>query len=196
MSKKQDEQKNAVQVRSPEAQEIFDVLDATNSENPGEADRKRLKEMLEKYPELWEVCGNLAKNALSRTIDSHTKLHNARESIARGLEKIKKDFGYAQAPILERLLIDLICICYVNQYDTQVRYAIAHGSSIALTQGLYWEKRLSATQARYLRACVTLARVRRLSRPAAMQVNIGAQQVNVAQTKETPAKIENGDSPK
>jgi hypothetical protein len=36
--------------------------------------------------------------------------------------------------------------------------------SITLTLGMYWEKRLSAAQRRFTRACETLARVRKLSR--------------------------------
>jgi hypothetical protein len=52
--------------------------------------------------------------------------------------------------------------------------------SLSLEQGTYWEKRLSSVQRRYLRACETLARVRKLAQAAPLQVNIGAQQVNVA----------------
>jgi hypothetical protein len=46
----------------------------------------------------------------------------------------------------------------------------------------FWDKRLSAGQRRYLRACETLARVRKITR-ATMQINIagpGSQQLNVA----------------
>ncbi len=39
---------------------------------------------------------------------------------------------------------------------------------------------MNSAQTRYLRAVETLARVRRLSRDTPLQVNIGAQQVNVA----------------
>jgi hypothetical protein len=54
--------------------------------------------------------------------------------------------------------------------------------SIILTLGQYWEKRLSAAQRRYLRACTTLARIRKMRLPA-MQVNIAAEggwHVNIA----------------
>jgi hypothetical protein len=54
-------------------------------------------------------------------------------------------------------------------------------SAITCERGAYWERRLTAAQGRYLRACESLARVRRLSRPGApLQVNIGGQQVNMA----------------
>ena len=56
--------------------------------------------------------------------------------------------------------------------------------SVTLTLGMYWEKRLSAAQRRFTRACETLARVRKLSRNTpALQFNIatsGGQQVNLS----------------
>lgn len=57
-----------------------------------------------------------------------------------------------------------------------------------LDLGMYCEKRLSAAQRRFTRACETLARVRKLSRNTpALQLNIatsGGQQVNVANGKQ------------
>lgn len=58
---------------------------------------------------------------------------------------------------------------------------------VGLPVVLYWEKRLSSTQHRYLRAVESLARVRQLTRNAnAVQINIagpGGQQLNVQQTE-------------
>jgi hypothetical protein len=47
--------------------------------------------------------------------------------------------------------------------------------SITLTLGMYWEKRLSASQKRFTRACESLTRVRRLMRNTpTLQFNIAA----------------------
>ena len=46
----------------------------------------------------------------------------------------------------------------------------------------WWEKRLSGAQRRYLRACETLAKIRKMQLPM-VQVNIGQQQLNVAKGK-------------
>jgi len=48
----------------------------------------------------------------------------------------------------------------------------------SLAQAQFWERRLSAVQRRYIRACETLARIRRLALPA-VQVNIADKQVNL-----------------
>ena len=41
----------------------------------------------------------------------------------------------------------------------------------------HWEKRLNAAQRRFLRACESLARIRKMKLPP-MQINIAQQQVN------------------
>jgi len=43
----------------------------------------------------------------------------------------------------------------------------------------FWERRLSMSQRRYLAACETLAKIRKMSVPA-LQLNIGDKQINVA----------------
>jgi hypothetical protein len=57
-------------------------------------------------------------------------------------------------------------------------------SEETVTMGIYWEKRLTAAQKQFTRACETLARVKKLSRNTpALQFNIaasGGQQVNLA----------------
>jgi len=53
------------------------------------------------------------------------------------------------------------------------------GETFGLESGHFWDRRLSAAQRRHLRACETLARIRRMG-IAALQVNIARQQVNVA----------------
>jgi hypothetical protein len=68
-------------------------------------------------------------------------------------------------------------------FKCELSYSGTMAQSITLTLGMYWEKRLSAAQRRFTRACETLARVRKLSRNTpALQFNIatsGGQQVNL-----------------
>ena len=64
--------------------------------------------------------------------------------------------------------------------------------SITLDQGMYWDRKLAASQRRYLRACETLARVRKLT-GATVQVNIGERQINLAGDLSISRKGEPGD---
>src|ERR1043165_9315304 len=107
-----------------------------------------------------------------------------RESWKYRLQALKKDLGYEGAPMLEQLLIQHAALCWLMLNLVELSYSGTMKQSITLTLGQYWEKRLSAAQGRFTRACETLARVRKLSRNTpALQFNIaanGGQQVNVA----------------
>ena len=99
------------------------------------------------------------------------------------LQVLKKDLGYDGAPMLEQLLIQQAALCWLKLNLVELSYSNTMKQSITLTLGMYWEKRLSAEQRRFTRACETLARVRKLSRnKPALQFNIatgGGQQVNL-----------------
>jgi hypothetical protein len=110
----------------------------------------------------------------------YTRQPLVQESIRTGIAEMSRALGRDEAPMLEKLLIDQVVICWLNIYDVQYRYANVHSESNTLTFGEYYEKRLTAAQKRYLRACETLARVRRISQVQPLQVNIGGQQINVS----------------
>ena len=107
-----------------------------------------------------------------------------KESIAAGWKGVKRDLEYEHAPALEKLLIEQVGLCWMRHYILEQRFTnvtMAGGTIDALN---YWERCLNASQRRYLRACETLARVRKIvRRTPALQINIaaqGGQQVNVA----------------
>ncbi|HEX7175732.1 MAG TPA: hypothetical protein VF240_10775 [Pyrinomonadaceae bacterium] len=66
----------------------------------------------------------------------------------------------------------------------ELRYTGVMRQSITLTLSAYWEKRLTAAQKRFTRACESMERVRKLSaRVPEVQTNVaaeGGRQVNVA----------------
>jgi hypothetical protein len=84
---------------------------------------------------------------------------------------------------LERLLIEEVALRWLHLRLVDLEYADATSQSILLPSAEHWEGRLSAAQRRYLRACDTLARLRKLaSASSALQVNIaaqGGQQINL-----------------
>ena len=79
--------------------------------------------------------------------------------------------------MIERLLIEQVGTSWLYLHCIQFIYPGENSKG--------WEKSLTAAQGRYLKAIATLAQVRRRLRPGAVQVNIGAQQVNVAGNVET-----------
>jgi hypothetical protein len=96
---------------------------------------------------------------------------------------VKEDLGYSVAPPLERLLIEQVVLCSLHMYLVAGEYGLVVEPSIPQSSIDHWERRLSAVQHRYLRACESLARIRKLARTTpALQVNIathGGQQLNL-----------------
>jgi hypothetical protein len=181
------------QLVKPDAEKIRNefqgLLVKANKENPKPADVKALTDLLYKNKglELWKEImgmGALAEHvALENSLG--TRGQGSRECWKQRLESMRSDLGYADATPLERLLIQHITLCWLNLNVTEYKHSNIMKQSITLTLGMYWEKRLTAAQKRFSRACESLARVRRLSRNP-IQVNIatkGGQQINVAESQ-------------
>jgi hypothetical protein len=92
---------------------------------------------------------------------------------------IRDEMGYHEAPIMEKLLIENIVICWLRlqHYEQQVAFRMKGSYSLPALE--FWERRLSMAQRRYTAACETLAKIRKMKIPA-VQFNIGEKQVNVA----------------
>ena len=171
--------KNSLVVVRPRLQELLDT-----AQRPG-ADAKdvaALEQLLEDSSILWKAA-SLAHNAALGAIEIESV---DRDGIRVAMEAnywgVRRELGSNDASPMERLLIDHVALCWLRLQTLEQRYSRVMSESIILTLGQYWEKRLSAVQRRYLRACTTLARIRKMRLPA-MQVNVateGGQQVNVA----------------
>jgi hypothetical protein len=181
---------NAIQVSLSEGKTGLDkteirkynaLVRKINVEHPKPKDIQAVRKMLTETPNLWREVGDLAKLSMVAVLGDSGLNRDKRIMIETGIDDRKKDFGYKDAPALEKLLIDEIIVCWVVLQEAHMGYASAQRQGPGLPEADYWERRVNAAQARFLRGCETLARVRKLSRPSAMQVNIGAQQVNVAQ---------------
>ena len=162
------------------------LLDKTNKEHPSPKDVKALSDLLSgnKKLELWRDVASAGHLAELTTIENARATTAVKECWKQRLQALKKDLGYEGAPLLEQLLIQQAALCWLKLNLVELGYSNTMRQSITLTLGMYWEKRLSAAQRRFTRACESLARIRKLSRNTpALQLNIaanGGQQVNLA----------------
>jgi hypothetical protein len=161
------------------------IIEKTNKENPKPEDISRLKKMLQESPGLWRVAGDFSEHALWKITEDIDGTPFIIESVRTGIEKLKGDLGYADAPPLEKMLINQIALCWLRLNMLERTHWVKTYENHSTETGLYWDRRLLTAQRRFTRACETLARVRKLSRyTPALQVNIaaeGGQQVNVNQ---------------
>lgn len=97
-------------------------------------------------------------------------------------KQMRDELGFESAPLLEKMLIEHIVLCYFRLAEAELYFSavIAHGGTLAQIE--HHQKRVGASQRRFTRACESLARVRKLSRPS-VQINVateGGRQLNVA----------------
>lgn len=152
------------------------------AKNPDPQDVERLRQLIAETPRLLSAYGTT--QSVRQQLIEKISHGVSRAFMLAELDVLKKQLGFDAAPPLERLLIDHILTVQLRLIHLENCYNnIVVGNSVTLQQGEYWDNLLSSTQARFLRAIETLARVRRLARNTpALQINIareGGQQVNV-----------------
>lgn len=163
-------------------QAACDLLDRLVEGKGTKQDEKKFSQMLKDVPGAWILYGDISRNAINLMIHEMTgegKAFALKVSLETGIKQMKIEHGYQDASPLEKMLIEQVLVCWMRLYWVECIFTNAMGK-LSIQQGIYWEKRLSANQRRFLRACETLARVRRLASrtPEILQVNIGQNQVN------------------
>ncbi len=166
-------------------EKFIDVVQRAYSEKPTASDLRELRKWLADYPGLWRGVFDMAEVVQANLIKRAVSEEAAQIALENNVSSIRDDFDYERAPILERLLIDNIVITWLrNQWAEYQVVALMGKGDISRASVEFWERRLSMAQHRYLSACQTLAKIRRLSsKYPSLQVNIAAQngqQVNVA----------------
>jgi hypothetical protein len=162
--------------------EIQTLFDRTNKENPSKEDVKALRSALARSPDAWRKAGDLAVQNELTMLSEIQATKGAREMIKAALNAMRRDLGYAKAPMLEQMLIEAVLLAWLRLNLWEYELTGLHAEGMSFEKAAFWEKRISAAQRRYLRACETLARVRKITR-STLQINIaepGSQQVNIA----------------
>jgi hypothetical protein len=135
--------------------------------------------ILRAHPELWVIVGDLAEASMRLMLSAKWLPPAMNESVRVGLKEMRKDLGFETASPLEKLLINQVILCWIAFHQTQMRHDVDLENGSTIPNALFWEKKVTLAQRRYLRAIEALARVRRLKLPA-MQLNVAQQQLNVA----------------
>jgi hypothetical protein len=152
-----------------------------NKANPSPADIEAIRAELKARPDIWRVAGDLAKRATNRIIEKSNFSTLIEESVKQGIELLKFELGYNTASSLERLLIDQVLLCWLKVYLLELICAGEVSKPNSYTANAQLDRIISSAQHRYLRACETLARIRKLD--VSVQVNIameGGKQINIA----------------
>lgn len=160
-----------------ELTELTAILNRTDKEKPAKKDMQALREILKKYPNIWTITGDLAKNAESHFIREMQATAVMKESTKVGFEQMRQSLAHPQDSPLEELVIQNVVLAWIRLAYVEYSYTAVTNKGGSYESLNYWEKRLNAAQRRFLRASESLARIRKLNVPV-MQVNIAQQQVN------------------
>lgn len=98
------------------------------------------------------------------------------EILRRNCQRLTQELTQPGDGTFEEMLIRHVVLSWLRLAAAEREYQQNLSGSHTHAAGLYWEKRLTSAQKRYLKACESLARVRKLLRPAGPQVNV--EQIN------------------
>jgi len=174
---------NEVTIEITAPRELGDLRAAVDKKKPDPGDVAEYGKALDAHPAVALALSDVAGWVQQGIVKA---LGTVPKSVEMALRQrpalMRAELGYNEATPLERLLIDHVVACWLRQQQAEMLYTEKWKGSLSTEAADFWERRLSAAQRRYLRACETLTRVRRLVR-ATVQINIaaeGGQQVNVA----------------
>jgi hypothetical protein len=160
--------------------ELRQILQSVDKEKPAKADLVRLETYLIAHPEHTEHIGNLAKHAQTTMLSAFlSSARGLQMAVATRIAVMMAELGYPTASMLERLLIDAIVTSWLRTYTCELKLEAAQSRSNATPESLlFWERKLSMSHRRHLRAIESLARVHRLLRLGPpVQVNIADKQI-------------------
>lgn len=145
------------------SEETRRILNAANREKPDEADKKALQKLLDEKPELWQKAADLVDSVQKSILNPNIfKTFLSRESYKRKLAELRDNLGWQTASELEKILIEQVCLNWLRINLLEITHQAETYADHTTETELYWDKRLNSAQRRYLRACETLARVRKL----------------------------------
>lgn len=162
--------------------ETMALAERVNVENPNQADIKAFRKKIKHHPEIWRECGNAMAQALAHYMANVKATMLGKEATSLYLDELQSSLCELGTP-LEKLLVEQVVLAWARLSTLEQQYTSIMNESHSLTFGIYWEKRLNAAHKRYERACLALAKVKKLLRPSvALQVNVandGGQQINL-----------------
>lgn len=157
---------------------VIAIVRKADTANPTKETKREFSRMLQEQPTFWRVAGDVIEHTAQGMIKDMGSTYAIRASLQVGFTQMRNEIAQHGDGALEDMLIQQVALCWLKLAYTewQHKHYLMTGTT-TIAQADFWERRLSAAQRRYLRACESLARVRRLRLPA-VQVNIAEKQVN------------------
>lgn len=139
------------------------VIQATNKEKPKPEDVEALNKLFDESPHIWQQVGNLAIRVRERIIEMQCgESHLITEATKRKVAEMRDELGWQNSSRLEKIIIEQVCMNWLRLNHLELVHEQKTRESHTLAVGEHWDKLLTQAQKRYLRACESLAKVRKL----------------------------------
>lgn len=139
------------------------LVERTNKANPKPQDMKELRATLDVLPDFCRDVGNVQgtifKGILERLAGESAF---GRECLERYVGEMKTELGYHTSTFVEKMLIDEVVMRWLRLQAMENDHRSVTYREHRFSEGLYHDKRLHMSQARYLKAMETLVKVRKM----------------------------------
>jgi hypothetical protein len=139
-----------------------DLLKATNQPNPNDTDKELLRRHFAENPKLWQQIADLSGRVQTSVVEKFSASHLVQESYRHKLAAMRDNLGWNDSTEIEKLLIEQVCLNWLRHNLLESVHFEKTQQSHTTETGIYWDKILTGAQKRYLRACESLAKVRKL----------------------------------
>ena len=143
------------------AETITDLIKLTDKENPKPEDLRRLRESLNENAWLVEV-NESSEQAFNRFIEDSTKSECGKELMRRQIKEKRTALNYESENAMVQMLINQVILNNIRLNQLEALHVGKLSGSHTSEHGYYWDKRLSSAQRRFLKACETLAKVKKI----------------------------------
>lgn len=140
------------------------LFGATNKQNPKTEDIQALRELMREDSSIWKSYGDWAKQSETLILNDYFKTSGfVLETVKKKLENMRDEFGWEDAPEIEKLLIRQVCLTWLKLYHLERIHHSKTTESHTSETGIYWDKRLLNAQKLHLRSIESLAKVRKMT---------------------------------
>lgn len=147
-------------VKQKTSSELFEAI---NKPNPSEADQKTFRDMLKEQPEIWRQTTDLAAKLEEKIFgEMCSTSYGAKEAFRKRLAAMRDNLNWKDSSEIEKILIEQVCLNWLRLNILEELHHTKTTGNHSSEHGMYWDKRLNSAQRRYLRACESLAKVRKL----------------------------------
>jgi hypothetical protein len=180
--------KKLTQLDQKQIDDFVEIVDrAYKAKKAAKEDLQTIRQFLKDYPPMCKAVFGLVESTQELLIRKLMGIEVAEIAMEEYLVSLRDDMGYHDAPIIEKLLIENIVTAWLHVQYCESYLAFMAGMDKSIVVLEFWERRLSMAQRRYIAACESLAKIRKMAVPA-LQLNIGDKQINVAGNLQSKAK--------